>query len=159
MEILSKLSQNEDNEDLLTENLQEVLYERIVAMLTVQDIQMIVYTLEVLYQLSEMGEVPSTHIAQIRASIGEILPPPPSIQMGEVPSTHIAQIRASIGEILPPPPRIQMGEVPSTHIAQIRASIGEIHPHTHTHTPPHPPPPIYRWAKCQAHTSLRYGRQ
>ena len=71
MEILSRLAQLDENEDVLSNNLSDMIYEKIVAMLTVQDIQLIVYTLEVLYQLSEMGEVPSTHIAQIRSAIGK----------------------------------------------------------------------------------------
>ncbi|CAH1800124.1 unnamed protein product, partial [Owenia fusiformis] len=63
MEILSKLCQVDPNEDIITGSLESKTYNDIVSYLTVQDIQLIVYTLEVLYQLSELGEVTSTAIA------------------------------------------------------------------------------------------------
>lgn len=72
MEILAKLCQVDENEDVITENLDPEIYKHIVSMLTVSDIQLIVHTLEVLYELSELGEVSSTHISDVRSSV-EIL--------------------------------------------------------------------------------------
>ena len=71
MEVLAKLCQVEDNDDIISENLEQRVYEAIVSMLTVHDIQIIVHTLEVLYQLSELGEVTTTHIAEVSACVGE----------------------------------------------------------------------------------------
>ena len=65
LEILARLCQVEENEELLAENLPAKLYSDIIAYLTVHDIQLIVYTLECLYQLSELGEEASTHIAAV----------------------------------------------------------------------------------------------
>ena len=59
----------EDNEDLLAESLESKIYEDIVRYLTVHDIQLIVYTLECLYQLSELGEMTTTEIAQVSCAV------------------------------------------------------------------------------------------
>ncbi|XP_013380108.1 AT-rich interactive domain-containing protein 2 isoform X2 [Lingula anatina] len=73
MEILSKLCQVDANEDILTEGLELPVYEQIVSMLTVQDIELIVYTLDALYELSELGEIPSTNIADVRYSVDTLV--------------------------------------------------------------------------------------
>ena len=71
LEILARLCQVVNNWDLLSENLEQRVYDDIVNMLTVHDIQLIVFTLEALYHLSELGDAPSNHIAKVHASIGE----------------------------------------------------------------------------------------
>ena len=71
MEILGNLCQVEENEETLGESLEEKNYIDIVNKLTVQDIQLIVATLEVLYQLSELGEVTTTHIASVKTCVGK----------------------------------------------------------------------------------------
>ena len=71
MDILGHLCQVEQNETLLAENLDTIVYENIVRMLTLHDIQLIVFTLETLYQLSELGELASTCIAHARTAVGE----------------------------------------------------------------------------------------
>ena len=72
MDILGHLCQVEQNETLLAENLDTIVYENIVRMLTLHDIQLIVFTLETLYQLSELGELASTCIAHARTAVGKI---------------------------------------------------------------------------------------
>ena len=72
MDILGHLCQVEQNETLLAENLDTIVYENIVRMLTLHDIQLIVFTLETLYQLSELGELASTCIAHARTAVGEL---------------------------------------------------------------------------------------
>ena len=67
--MLSKLCQNESNEDALCELLPPDLYEDVISYLTIHDIQLIVYTLECLYQLSELGETPTTNIARVSRAI------------------------------------------------------------------------------------------
>ena len=73
LEVLARLCQVVNNWDLLSENLEHRVYEDIVNLLTVHDIQLIVFTLEALYHLSELGEIPSNHLAKVYASIGGYL--------------------------------------------------------------------------------------
>jgi len=65
LEMVSKLSQQERNEDVLSEKLELSVYEEISKYLTIPDIQLIVYSLEALYQLSEIGEETNTRIATV----------------------------------------------------------------------------------------------
>ena len=69
--MLTRLCQVDSNDEVLSENLEARLYEDIVAMLTVHDIQLIVHTLEALYQLSELGCIPCTRISEITSAIGQ----------------------------------------------------------------------------------------
>ena len=69
--MLARLCQVEANEEVICDNLEDATYENIVHLLTIHDIQLIVYSLETLYQLSELGEVTTTHIAAIRMAVGK----------------------------------------------------------------------------------------
>lgn len=69
--MLANLGHTPDNAGLLSQHLDQWVYCDIVNMLLVHDIQLIVYTLEALYQLSELGEAPASHIAHVKAAIGE----------------------------------------------------------------------------------------
>ena len=71
LEMLANLSLVSDNYSPLSESLEHWVYVDIVNMLLVHDIQLIVHTLETLYQLSELGELPASRIAEVRAAIGE----------------------------------------------------------------------------------------
>ena len=62
-----------NNWDMVAESLEQRVYDDIINLLTVHDIQLIVFTLEALYHLSELGEVTSNHIAKVVGSIGECL--------------------------------------------------------------------------------------
>jgi hypothetical protein len=70
LEIISKLCQLEKNEVVLSECLEDEDYARMVELLTVHDIQLIVHSLEALYQLSELGEITTTMIANVRHAVG-----------------------------------------------------------------------------------------
>lgn len=70
LEILSKLCQVEENESLLSEHLESKAYEDICKLLTIHDIQLIIYTLEALYQLSELGEATSGAISSVKHAVG-----------------------------------------------------------------------------------------
>ena len=59
------------NSEIVSEALESKVYQDIVSYLTVQDIQLIVFTLEALYQLSKLGEVTANHIARIQATVGK----------------------------------------------------------------------------------------
>ena len=70
LEILSGLCQVGRNEALLSSRLKTQLYEHIINMLCVHDIQLIVFTLECLYHLSDMGEAACDNIAMVASAIG-----------------------------------------------------------------------------------------
>lgn len=71
LDMLARLCQVEANEDVLCDNLESPVFEKIVSYLTLHDIQLIVHTLEALYQLSELGEVTTTKIAAVNSAVGE----------------------------------------------------------------------------------------
>ena len=71
LEIVSRLCQLEENEVTLAESLTDETYEDICRLLSVCDIQLIVFTLEALYQLSELGEATTTGIASVKHAVGE----------------------------------------------------------------------------------------
>ena len=56
LEIITKLCLTRDNEELLTLNLDNDVYEIICQLLTVQDFLLLTYGLECLYQLSQFSE-------------------------------------------------------------------------------------------------------
>lgn len=56
---------------MLTDRLEEPLYADIVRLMNVFDIQIIVYSLEALYQLSELGEHTTTKIAAVKHAVGK----------------------------------------------------------------------------------------
>lgn len=70
LEMVSKLSRREVNEFVISEKLDLSVYEEISKYLTIPDIQLIVYSLEALYQLSEIGEETNTKIAQSGNTVG-----------------------------------------------------------------------------------------
>ena len=69
--MLSKLCQLEKNEAILSECLEGDTYSRIVQLLTVHDIQLLVHTLEALYQLSELGDTTTNMIAHVKSAVGQ----------------------------------------------------------------------------------------
>jgi hypothetical protein len=71
LETLSRLCQVDINEDVLCSQLDEMVYDQILTMLTLHDIPLLVAVLEALYQLSELGPVTTMHIARSTAAISE----------------------------------------------------------------------------------------
>ncbi|XP_076466309.1 uncharacterized protein LOC143297742 [Babylonia areolata] len=69
LEMLNKLCQLDANEPILNEFLEKGTYNRIVQLLVAPDIQLIVHTLEALYQLSAVGETTTTMIAHVRNAV------------------------------------------------------------------------------------------
>ncbi|ESP04652.1 hypothetical protein LOTGIDRAFT_237297 [Lottia gigantea] len=69
LEVLGKLCQVEANESYITETLLSKTYDDVFRLLTVHDIQLIVHTLEALYQLSELGETTTNKIVQVRNAV------------------------------------------------------------------------------------------
>lgn len=56
LEVLNKLSQNEQNEDVLLRSLQAQVYKSVCSYLSIHDVMLLIYTLECLYSLSSLGE-------------------------------------------------------------------------------------------------------
>ncbi|CAG2212230.1 ARID2 [Mytilus edulis] len=69
LEILGKMCQIEENELHISEGLDESIYSQLFRLACVFDIQLIVHSLETLYQLSELGEQTSTRIASVKNAV------------------------------------------------------------------------------------------
>jgi AT-rich interactive domain-containing protein 2 len=65
MEILSKLCQNEANEEFLLKYLTRKNYEQVCVYLLVQDMMLLIYTLECVYSLTSLGEKACNSIVDI----------------------------------------------------------------------------------------------
>ncbi|KAG5882100.1 hypothetical protein JTB14_016864 [Gonioctena quinquepunctata] len=62
LDVLNKLSQNEQNEDVMLRSLQSQVYKSVCSFLTIHDVMLLIYTLECLYSLSSLGERSCTFI-------------------------------------------------------------------------------------------------
>lgn len=72
MEILGNLCKAEDNGVLICEYVDQESYKEIICHLTLPDVLLVISALEVLYMLTEMGEVACSKIANVDKSIGEL---------------------------------------------------------------------------------------
>lgn len=72
MEILGNLCKAEDNGVLICEYVDQESYKEIICHLTLPDVLLVISALEVLYMLTEMGEVACSKIAKVDKSIGEL---------------------------------------------------------------------------------------
>lgn len=70
MEILGNLSKAEDNGVLICEYVDQESYREVMALLTLPDLMLLMASLEVLYLLAQLGEVPCSKIASVDHSIG-----------------------------------------------------------------------------------------
>lgn len=73
MEILGNLCKAEDNGVLICEYVDQDSYREIICHLTLPDVLLVTSTLEVLYMLTEMGDVACTKIAKVEKSIGKMI--------------------------------------------------------------------------------------
>lgn len=71
MEILANLCKAEDNGVLICEYVDQESYKEIICHLTLPDVLLVISALEVLYMLTEMGEVACTKISKVEKSIGK----------------------------------------------------------------------------------------
>ncbi|XP_056631018.1 AT-rich interactive domain-containing protein 2 isoform X6 [Diorhabda sublineata] len=62
LEVLNKLSQNEQNEEVMQKSLQKQVYTNVCSFLTLHDVMLLIYTLECLYSLSSLGEKSCNYI-------------------------------------------------------------------------------------------------
>lgn len=70
MEILGNLSKVEDNGVLICEYVDQESYREVTLLLTLPDLMLLMASLEVLYLLAQLGEVPCSKIASVDHSIG-----------------------------------------------------------------------------------------
>ena len=70
MEILGNLSKAEDNAVLICEYVDRDSYREVIALLTLPDLMLLMSSLEVLYLLAQLGEIPCSKIASVDHSIG-----------------------------------------------------------------------------------------
>lgn len=70
MEIMANLSKAEDNGVLICEYVDQESYREVITLLTLPDIMLVISSLEVLYQLTELGEITCSKIASVDRSIG-----------------------------------------------------------------------------------------
>ncbi|KAI2565237.1 AT-rich interaction domain 2 [Homo sapiens] len=122
MEILGNLCKAEDNGVLICEYVDQDSYREIICHLTLPDVLLVISTLEVLYMLTEMGDVACTKIAKVEKSIAAVKlieHPSSSHQMlSEIrpqaieqvqTQTHVASApasRAVVAQHVAPPPGI-----------------------------------------------------
>lgn len=70
MEILGNLSKADDNGVLICEYIDQDSYREVTMLLTLPDLMLLMASLEVLYLLAQLGEVPCSRIASVDHSIG-----------------------------------------------------------------------------------------
>lgn len=73
LELLNKLSQREDNEDIMLRALDQKVYDQICSFLTLQDIMLLIYTLECLYSLSSLGERACNCIVRVHGAVDTLV--------------------------------------------------------------------------------------
>lgn len=71
MEILGNLCRAEDNADLICEYVDQESYKEIICHLTLPDMLLVISALEVLYMLTELGEIPCAKIVSVEKSVGK----------------------------------------------------------------------------------------
>ncbi|XP_062849970.1 AT-rich interactive domain-containing protein 2 [Trichomycterus rosablanca] len=69
MEIMGNLSKAEDNGVLICEYVDQESYREVITLLTLPDVMLVISSLEVLYQLTELGEITCSKIASVDRSI------------------------------------------------------------------------------------------
>ncbi|XP_046327628.2 AT-rich interactive domain-containing protein 2-like isoform X1 [Haliotis rufescens] len=142
LEILGKLCQLEENEVIVSDRLQSSTYEDVCRLLTIHDIQLIVHTLETLYQLSELGEQTTTRIAAVKSAV-DLLIGLITVEAQSYGPNSLIGIK--VVEYVPPPDtsnKVPSGECSSVSIVMqppgtpVSKSTAVAHS-----TPPRPPPP------------------
>uniref|UniRef100_A0A182JSX0 ARID domain-containing protein n=1 Tax=Anopheles christyi TaxID=43041 RepID=A0A182JSX0_9DIPT len=73
LEVLSKIAQKESNEENLNRCLNQKLYDQISLFLCLNDIMLLLYTLECIYSLTSMGEKPCNAVMHIRGVIDTLV--------------------------------------------------------------------------------------
>lgn len=73
LELLNKLSQNEQNEEILLKIVKPDVYKQICQYLTIHDVMLLIYTLECLYSLTALGEKSCVCISNIKGVLDTLI--------------------------------------------------------------------------------------
>ncbi|XP_021925461.1 AT-rich interactive domain-containing protein 2 isoform X4 [Zootermopsis nevadensis] len=73
LEVLNKLSQKDENEDIMLRYLDQHVYDQVCTFLTLHDIMLLIYTLECLYSLSSLGERACNCIVRVHGAIDTLV--------------------------------------------------------------------------------------
>ncbi|XP_065205597.1 AT-rich interactive domain-containing protein 2 isoform X2 [Planococcus citri] len=73
VETLNKLGQKEENEDIMLRCIEQKVYNRICSFLSLQDIMLLIHTLECLYSLSSLGEKACNSIMHVRGAVDSLV--------------------------------------------------------------------------------------
>ncbi|XP_062708105.1 AT-rich interactive domain-containing protein 2-like isoform X2 [Aedes albopictus] len=73
LEVLSKIAQKESNEDNLNRCLNQTVYEQICLFLSLNDIMLLIYTLECIYSLTSIGEKPCNALMHVTGIIDTLV--------------------------------------------------------------------------------------
>ncbi|XP_069680497.1 AT-rich interactive domain-containing protein 2 isoform X8 [Periplaneta americana] len=73
LEVLNKLSQKDENEDVMLRCLDQKVYDQVCTFLTLHDIMLLIYTLECLYSLSSLGERACNCIVRVHGAIDTLV--------------------------------------------------------------------------------------
>lgn len=115
MEILGNLSKVEDNGVLICEYVDQDSYREVTLLLTLPDLMLLMASLEVLYLLAQLGEIPCSKIATVDHSIGAGSPPADTpctrFDSAKVP---LALIWLTFSPLSPPPQTSWCDSSPST---------------------------------------------
>lgn len=73
LELLNKLAQNENNEDVLLKNLEPKMYSEVCSFLSLRDIMLLVSSLECVYALTGLGERAAETVAKVPGAINTLV--------------------------------------------------------------------------------------
>ncbi|XP_041934208.1 AT-rich interactive domain-containing protein 2 isoform X2 [Alosa sapidissima] len=140
MEILGNLSKAEDNGVLICEYVDQDSYREVISLLTLPDVMLLISSLEVLYQLTELGEVTCSKISSVERSI-DLLVRLVSIDLHtfgpdaltavkliehQASSSQVAEVRPQLVEHVPPPMQGPPGPAPRVPVQSTPPGIVEL---------------------------------
>ncbi|XP_071867803.1 brahma associated protein 170kD isoform X2 [Bombus fervidus] len=136
LEVLNKISQQDSNEEIIRFGLEDNVYELICRFLALNDIALLVYTLECLYALTSLGERPCTSVARVRGAIDTLVALVTVEAQSYGPKACILmRVIETVSTVAPPPNATQNAPVTATAPATTVSSSVPTTPVTVTATP------------------------
>ncbi|KAF3428967.1 hypothetical protein E2986_10961 [Frieseomelitta varia] len=136
LEVLNKISQQDSNEEIVRFGLEDNVYELICRFLALNDIALLVYTLECLYALTSLGERPCTSVARVRGAIDTLVALVTVEAQSYGPKACILmRVIETVSTVAPPPNATQNTPVTATAPAVTVSSSVPSTPVTVTATP------------------------
>ncbi|KAJ3612206.1 hypothetical protein NHX12_020482 [Muraenolepis orangiensis] len=124
MEILGNLTKAEDNAVLICEYVDQDSYREVIALLTLPDLMLLMSSLEVLYLLAQLGEIPCSKIASVDHSI-DLLVRLVSVDLhtfgpDALTAVRLIEHQASVGQVAEVRPQQVPAAVPGTPVPVTR---------------------------------------